>query len=106
MSFADMLRNILILQFLVQTRIIFHSYPQPWYHIDTVYLVVGVPWWLSVKESVCQCKKHGFDPWSGKIPWRRKWQPTPVFLPGKSHGGGAWGVIVHGVTKSQTQLSH
>ena len=30
--------------------------------------------------------KCGFDPWVGKIPWRRKWQPTPVFLPGKSHG--------------------
>ena len=29
---------------------------------------------------------HGFNPWVGKIPWRRKWQPTPVFLPGKSHG--------------------
>ena len=28
----------------------------------------------------------GFDPWVGKIPWRRKWQPTPVFLPGESHG--------------------
>jgi len=28
----------------------------------------------------------GFDPWVGKIPWRRKWQSTPVFLPGKSHG--------------------
>ena len=28
----------------------------------------------------------GFYPWVGKIPWRRKWQPTPVFLPGKSHG--------------------
>ena len=27
-----------------------------------------------------------FDPWVGKIPWRRKWQPTPVLLPGKSHG--------------------
>ena len=29
---------------------------------------------------------HRFDPWVGKIPWRRKWQPPPVFLPGKSHG--------------------
>ena len=29
---------------------------------------------------------HGFDPWVGKIPWRRKWQPIPVFLPGKFHG--------------------
>ena len=33
-----------------------------------------------------QCRRHGFDSWVGKIPWRRKWQPTPVFLPGESHG--------------------
>ena len=39
-----------------------------------------------VKEYACQCKSLGFDPWVRKIPWRRKWQPTPVFLPGKSHG--------------------
>jgi len=40
-------------------------------------------------ESSCQCRGHkrcGFDPWIGKIPGRRKWQPTPVFLPGKFHG--------------------
>ena len=42
--------------------------------------------WLSWKESAHQCRKHGFDPWVGKIPWRKKWQSTPVFLPGKSHG--------------------
>ena len=50
---------------------------------------VGLPWWLSGKESICQCRRHkrcGFDPWVWKIPWRRKWQPTPVFLPGKCHG--------------------
>ena len=43
----------------------------------------------SGKESSCQCrrcKRHGFDPWVGKIPWRRARQPTPVLLPGKSHG--------------------
>ena len=33
-----------------------------------------------------RCKRCGFDPWVGKIPWRRKWQPTPVFLPRDSHG--------------------
>ena len=41
-----------------------------------------------VKKSACQCRRyrrHGFYPWTGKIPWNRKWQPTPVFLPGKSH---------------------
>ena len=41
---------------------------------------------LSGKESTCQSRRPGFDPWVGKVPWRRKWQPTPVFLPGKSHG--------------------
>ena len=33
-----------------------------------------------------RCKRHRFDPWVRKIPWRRKWQPAPVLLPGKSHG--------------------
>ena len=49
----------------------------------------GPPRWLSRKEYTChcrRCKRYGFDPWIGKIPWRRKWQPTPVFLPGESHG--------------------
>ena len=38
------------------------------------------------KASCLQCERPGFDPWVGKTPWRRKWQPTPVFLPGESHG--------------------
>ena len=43
----------------------------------------------SGKEPICQYRRHkrcGFDPWVGKIPWRRAWQPTPVFLPGEFHG--------------------
>ena len=46
----------------------------------------GLPWWLSGKEPACQCRKHEFDPWVGKIPWSRKWQPTPILLPGTLHG--------------------
>ena len=41
------------------------------------------------KEPTCQCrrhKRHRFNPWVGKIPWRKSWQPTPVFLPGEFHG--------------------
>ena len=38
------------------------------------------------KESPCQCRRHGFDPWVRKIPWRRKWQPTPGFLYGEPPG--------------------
>ena len=43
----------------------------------------GLPRWLSGKESAYQNRRLGFDPWVRKIPWRRKWQPTPVFLLGK-----------------------
>ena len=67
-----------------------------------------LPRWLSGKEFTCQCRRHrrqGFDPSVGKIPWRRKWQPTSVFLPGEFHGQRSlvgcspWG-------SSQTRLSH
>ena len=34
----------------------------------------GRPWWLSGKEPTCQCRRRRFDPWVGRIPWRRKWQ--------------------------------
>ena len=44
----------------------------------------GLLWWLRSTESTCQCRRHGFDPWVRKMPWRRK--HTQVFLPGKSHG--------------------
>ena len=40
----------------------------------------------SVSRVCQQCRRPGLDPWVGKIPWSRKWQPTPVFLPGESHG--------------------
>ena len=45
-----------------------------------------LPWWLR-RQSIClQCGRPRFEPWVGKIHWRRKWQSTPVSLPGKSHG--------------------
>ena len=46
----------------------------------------GLPWWLSGKESACQCRRLRFDPWVGKMPWRRGWLPSPVFWPGEFHG--------------------
>ena len=51
--------------------------------------VSGFPGGGSGKEPACQCRRHkrrGFHPWVGKIPWRRAWQSTHVFLSGKSHG--------------------
>ena len=39
-----------------------------------------------IKTVHLKCRRPGFDPWDGKIPWRREWLPTPVFLPGEFHG--------------------
>ena len=55
-------------------------------YLKRLVLSMGLPRWHIGKESVCQCKRLKFDPWIRNIPWRRKWQPTPVFLPRKSHG--------------------
>ena len=57
------------------------------------------------KASCLPCRRPRFEPWVGKIPWRRKWQSTPVLLPGKSHGQRS--LVGHGVAKSQswTRLS-
>ena len=68
----------------------------------------GFPGGTSGKEPTCQCrrcKRHRFDPWVRKILWRKKWQPTPVFLCGKSHGQRSWQATVQGVTNSQTRLT-
>ena len=55
-------------------------------------LIMGFPGGPSGKEPTCQCRDvrdHNFHSWMGKIPWRRTWQPTSVFLPEESHGQGS-----------------
>ena len=50
---------------------------------------MGLPGWCSGNEPICQCrrcKRQVFNRWVRKIPWNKKWLPTPVFLPGKFHG--------------------
>ena len=87
---------------------------------STVYLGrysigMGFPGGTSEKEPACQCrrhKRHRFDPWVRKIPWRRKWKPTPVFLPGESHGPRSgvgcspWGCKDLDMTESDLVLQH
>ena len=50
---------------------------------------IWLPWWLRWQRICLQCWRPGFNPWVGKIPWRREWQSTPVFLPGEFHGQGS-----------------
>ena len=57
-----------------------------WFDLYFLNIWWGLPWWLSGKESTCQCRRCEFNSWGMKIPSKRKWQPTPAFLPGKSHG--------------------
>ena len=89
-----------------------------WQFLRAVSRSAGYSWgfWVVIVYSGCfpraqrwrirlQCKRHqrpGFDPWLRKVPWRRKWQPSPVFLPGDR---GAWQATVRRVAKSWTQLS-
>ena len=68
-----------------------------------------LPRWPRGKASACQCRRCKFDPWVRKIPWRRKWLPIPVFLPGISHGQRSlvdyspWG---HGRVRHDLETKH
>ena len=55
----------------------------------------GLPWCLSWKRTLLQCRRPGFDPWVGKIPWKGERLPTPVFWPGEFLG-----------SQSQTRLNN
>ena len=81
--------------------------------IEYITCAKGLPRWLSGKESTCQCRSFrrcGFNPWVRKIPWRRKWQSTPVFLP-RTHGQRSlaghspWGHKVSDTTE-QAHMQH
>ena len=61
----------------------------------------GVPWWL--KESACQCRRPRFSPW--RFPQRRKWQPSAVFVTGKSMDTGVWRATIHEVAQTWARLS-
>ena len=65
----------------------------------------GLPGWLRSEEPACQCgspRRRGFDPWVGKIPWSREWQPTAVFPLEHPLDRGAWWATFHGVAESDT----
>ena len=81
----------------------FHWLYSPWGHkeLDTTEFYTFT---VLVRNPACQCRRyrrHGFDPWVRKIPWRRKWLPTPKFWPGKSHRQRLQSM---GLQQSQAQL--
>ena len=61
-----------------------------------------LPWWLSGKESACQYRRCGFDPWVGKIPWIRNGKSFQYSCLGNPRHRRAWWATVHEVMKNQT----
>ena len=86
-----------------------NKYFKPQIAFQNIYLLPfkkGLPGWLGGIRFCLRCRTCRFDPWVRKIPWRRKWQPTPGFLPRKMPWTGAWQATVRRITKSRTWLSN
>ena len=82
--------------FCIAGRFLMHNFKRKWWvsklirnlysNLKPVFTFKGLPWWLRWLSVCLQCGRQRFSLWVRKIPWRRKWQPTPVFLPEKLHG--------------------
>ena len=89
-----------------------NEYFKPQIAFQNIYLLPfkkGLPGWLGATRFCLQCsrcRRCRFDPWVRKSPWRRKWQPTPGFLPRKMPWTGAWQATVRRITKCRTRLSN
>ena len=72
-----------------------------WVFCSSILALLGLPWWFSGKESACYCRRHGFEPWVGKIPWGSNWNGNPFHYSclGNSIDQRASWSIVHGVAK-------
>ena len=70
----------------------------------SIRITEGFPRWLSGKESTCQCRRHGFDLWAGKIPWRKKWQANQFSCLENPMERGTWWTTVHGVVRKSDTI--
>ena len=70
-----------------------------------IILTGGCPGGLLVKVYSCQCRRPMFDPWVVKVPWRKKCQPTPVYLLDNPRYRGAWGTTVHEAARAGHDLA-
>ena len=75
-------------------------------YIPIVYKLITGGSVVKNTPAMWRCRRHGFGPRVGKSLWRRKWQPTPVFLLANLMDWGVWQATVYGVAKSWTWLSH
>ena len=71
-----------------------------------IIMILGLPWGINGQESTCQCKRHGFSPWVGKMPWRRNGNPLQYSCWENPLDRGVWQATVNGVLKSRIWLSN
>ena len=75
-------------------------------HYHAIWKKVNIKWWwLSGKETACQCRRCRFEPWVRRILWRGNGNPLQYSCLGNPMDREAWQAIVHGVAKSQRRLS-
>ena len=77
--------------------------------IGSEFFTTSATWWLILSDEnlyVVQCRGHGFKSWVRKIPWRRKWLPTPVSCLGNTMDRGTWRATVHGVLRVRHDFHH
>ena len=111
-----MLYNVvLVLRHNKVSQLSTYIYPLPLEPLCQTTSALGLLRWFSGKEPARQCRRRKrceFNPWAGKIPWRRKWQPTAVFLPGTFHGPRSlagcspWGLKESDMTTQARTPSH
>ena len=94
---------------LVNDIVLFHVWEDTDPGFVEIIALICTIWWLRWQSICLQRRRSGFDPWVGKISWRRKWPPTPVFLPGEFHGQRSlvgynpWGCTESYTTEQLTQ---
>ena len=71
---VNLIKNVVLVSGLQQSNLVTHLH------------IFRLPCWPRQQRIFLQCRRPSFSPWVWKIPWRREWHPTPVFLPGKFHG--------------------
>ena len=87
-NFSGNMKPFISVVFIIRSVIIYTHHLCNNFYCFYGQLVLKYSKYSSGKESACQCRRHRrfrFNLWVGKISWRRKWQPAPVFLLGKSH---------------------
>ena len=96
--------KLLVIKVLIQ-NVSIQAFPKTLVIFCFCFYFYILPWWLRGKEFTCQRRRLRFNPWVGKIPWRKKWQLTLEFLPVKFHGQRGLAGYSPWDRKSQTQLS-